>query len=406
LSSRLFFPNPEDNSLLGNELTHNPSGSFSRHKNPDFCRESRFLLGLQWFAAEDEGRTEDPTETKIKKAREEGKVAKSQELTAALVLLFPIITLAILGPGMLETFVEMLTYFLRQTTDPNWLSSGTLVPSFFNYFIRLAIPVIIVAFVSSFLANIFQVGWSPSAKPIKPDFTKILPKFGKFIKKAFFSGEAYFNLGKSILKILIVGLMAFWTISDRVGQFISLSSRNVPMGLEFIATTAITLVIQVAVALLVLALPDYLFERHKHKESLKMTKQEVKEERKQQDGDPLIKSRLRERMRQILNQNMLQNVPKADVVITNPTHYAIGLGWDNEVMNAPTVLAKGQDHMALKIREIAQENQVPMVENKPLARALYSSVEVGDEVPEEYWRIVSSILAEIYRMNGKLRTAG
>jgi type III secretion system FlhB-like substrate exporter len=171
--------------------------------------------------------------------------------------------------------------------------------------------------------------------------------------------------------------MAFWTISDRVGQFISLSSRNVPLGLEFIATTAITLVIQVAVALLILALPDYLFERHKHKESLKMTKQEVKEERKQQDGDPLIKSRLRERMRQILNQNMLQNVPKADVVITNPTHYAIGLGWDNEVMNAPTVLAKGMDHMALKIREVAEENQIPMVENKPLARALYSSVEVG-----------------------------
>jgi flagellar biosynthetic protein FlhB len=249
-------------------------------------------LGLQWFAAEDEGRTEDPTETKIKKAREEGKVAKSQELTAALVLLFPIITLAILGPGMLETFVEMLTYFLKQTTDPNWLTSGTLVPSFFNPTLSVwPYPVIIVAFVSSFVANLFQVGWAPSVKPIKPDFTKIIPKFGRFIKKAFFSGEAYFNLGKSILKILIVGLMAFLDYQRSGGSvYQSQLAAMCPWGLEFIATTAITLVIQVAVALLILALPDYLFERHKHKESLKMTKQEVKEERKQQDGDPLIKS--------------------------------------------------------------------------------------------------------------------
>jgi flagellar biosynthetic protein FlhB len=175
LSSRFFSLDLSDKSLQCRELLQSVY-PFSRIDWSKVRFENSFFqLGLQWFAAEDEGRTEDPTETKIKKAREEGKVAKSQELTAALVLLFPIITLAILGPGMLETFVEMLTYFLKQSTDPNWLTSGTLVPSFFSYFIRLAIPVIIVAFISSFVANLFQVGWAPSVKPIKPDFSKIIP---------------------------------------------------------------------------------------------------------------------------------------------------------------------------------------------------------------------------------------
>jgi len=370
----------------------------------DLSRPSSFNLGLQWFAAEDEGRTEDPTETKLKKTREEGKVAKSVELTAALVLLLPVLTFLALGPFMLSTFIELLNYFFTQATDPNWIESSLIIPTFFNYFIRLTWPVLTVAFVASFVSNLLQVGWTISLKAIKPDFSKIRPKLGQFFKKSFFSGEAYFNLAKSIVKVLVVGFMAFWLISDRIGQFIALASQNVPVGLEFLGQSAILLVVQVALALLLLSLPDYYFQKHKHKESIKMTKQEVKEERKQQEGDPLIKSRLKERMRQLLNQNMLANVPKADVIITNPTHYALGLGWDSQIMNAPVVLAKGQDEMALRIKTIAGENDVPIVENKPLARALYQSVEVGDEVPEEYWRIISSILAEIYRMNGKLRS--
>jgi len=150
--------------------------------------------------------------------------------------------------------------------------------------------------------------------------------------------------------------------------------------------------------MLVLAIPDYLFQRFQHRESLKMSLQEVKEERKQQEGDPLIRSRLRERMREILRRNMMQNVPKADVIITNPTHFAIALQWDAATMTAPTVIAKGQDLIAQRIKEVASGAGVPLVENKPLARALYASVDIGDQIPQEYWELVSRILAEIFKL--------
>jgi flagellar biosynthetic protein FlhB len=159
--------------------------------------------------------------------------------------------------------------------------------------------------------------------------------------------------------------------------------------------------VEAAIAMIIMSLPDYLFQRYQHRESLKMTKQEVKEERKTTEGDPQIRGRLRERMRDLLGQNQLQNVPEADVVVTNPTHYAIALQWDQERMVAPMVTAKGQDNIAQRIREVAKENNVPIMENKPLARALYSEVEIGDTIPERYYEVMAIILAEVYRMSGK-----
>jgi flagellar biosynthetic protein FlhB len=156
------------------------------------------------------------------------------------------------------------------------------------------------------------------------------------------------------------------------------------------------LVIEVAAALIALAIPDYLFQRRQYMESLKMSKEEVKEERKMQEGDPLVKSRLRERMRELLLRNMAVNVPKADVVITNPTHYAIALEWDREKMPAPTVTAKGVDEVAQRIKRIAVENGVPLVENRPLARALYTDVEIGDSIPDKYYQAIAAVLAHIY----------
>ncbi len=179
-----------------------------------------------------------------------------------------------------------------------------------------------------------------------------------------------------------------------------------PQAVELLYRVALNIIIQSAVVMLLLAVPDYLFQRNQHKESLKMSLQEVKEERKQQEGDPLIRSRLRERMREILRQNMMQNVPKADVIITNPTHYAIGLQWDASRMTAPLVIAKGQDLIAQRIKQVAADAGVPLVENKPLARALYAAVEIGEEIPQEYWELVSRILAEIYKVNGRVDAAG
>lgn len=177
---------------------------------------------------------------------------------------------------------------------------------------------------------------------------------------------------------------------------------NAPFEVAFstIGSVAFRILVESSIALLALSLPDYLFQRRQHRESLKMTKQEIKEERKTMEGDPLIKSRLRERMRDVLNRNMIRKVPEADVIITNPTHFAVGMEWERERMVAPMVIAKGQDNMAQRIKAIAREHDVPIVENKPLARALYAEVEVGEVIPERYYEVMATILAEVYRVNG------
>lgn len=366
---------------------------------------SSFDMHLQWFAAEDEGRTEEPTEYKIKKAREEGKVAKSAEFTSALVLLFPIVAVSIISSYLLHTILDMMNYFLSMAAEMDITSDTGVTTAFFSYFIKLTLPIFIVAFVAAIIGNLFQVGFLFTMKTLKPDLKRIKPNFSRFFKKAFFSGEAFFNLAKSLLKIVIIGAIAFINIrmeADKIAHFVT-----TPFWLNFvtIAQVAFRIIVESALGMLVISLPDYLFQRKQYREELKMTKHEVKEERKMHEGDPLIQSRLRERMREMLSKNMLQNVPEADVVITNPTHFAVAMEWDNTRMSAPTVTAKGQDNIAQKMREIAKENDVPIIENKPLARALFDEVEIGDQVPEKYWEVVALVLAEVYKISGKSAVA-
>jgi flagellar biosynthesis protein FlhB len=362
---------------------------------------SRFGIDLQWFAAEDEGRTEDPTEQKIRKAREDGKVAKSTEFTSAIVLLFPIIGLGILGTYLLGILVDMMRFFLSISSEIDIQTDARLIPAFFNYFLRATIPTIAIAFTAAVLGNIMQVGFLFSVKPITPDLTKIIPKFGKFFKRAMFSGEAAFNLAKSIIKILIIGGISFLNIRAKVDDIALLNAGSFWLNLQAVAGIAFTILIEASIALLLLAIPDYIFQRRQHRESLKMTKQEVKEERRMSDGDPLVRSRLRERMRELLTRNMMQNVPNADVVVTNPTHYAIAIEWNRQTMEAPLVIAKGMDNVALRIRSIAEENDIPCIENKPLARALHAEIEIGDTIPEKYYEVMALILAEVYKINGR-----
>ncbi|MFW5711727.1 MAG: flagellar biosynthesis protein FlhB [Spirochaetota bacterium] len=364
-----------------------------------------FAIHLQWFAAEDEGRTEDPTEHKIRKAREDGKVAKSSEFTSALVLLFPVIAIGLMAPRMWATMEEMLTFFLKLSTKLDPAREAQIVPAFFNYFIRLFAPPALIAFVAALLANLLQVGFLFSTKPITPDFSKIAPNFSRFLQKSFFSMEALFNFWKSIMKVVVISIIAYINIRIEMDMIIQFVNAPYQYSLVNIAGIAFRILIEAAIAMLLMSLPDYLFQRKQHLESLKMTKQEVKEERKTMEGDPLIRSRLRERMRDMLNQNMMQNVPEADVIVTNPTHYAIGLEWKQEKMNAPMVIAKGQDHIAQKIKEIARENDVPVIENKPLARALYAEVEIGDEIPEQYYEVMAIVLSEVYRMKEQERVS-
>ena len=368
---------------------------------PCFAESTQFDIHLQWFAAEDEGRTEEPTEHKLRKAREEGKVAKSVELSSSLVILFGIATLGLISSYFLKNVLSMMRFFLQHSTELDITSDGGLMTAFYTYFFRLTLPVLVVAFLAAFLGNVVQVGFLFSAKPITPDLDRIVPRFGRFFKRALFSGEAAFNLGKTLIKVAVIFVIAFLNMRSQLPKLVNLVDMHHMTSFRLVATIAFRIIVEATIAMLVLSVPDYLFQRRQHRESLKMSRQELKEERRMYEGDPLIKSRLRERMRDLLTRNMMRAVPKADVVITNPTHYSIAIEYDRLVMEAPTVTAKGVDAIALKIREIAKDNEVPLVENKPLARILYQEVEIGEAIPEKYYEVMAIILAEVYKMAGR-----
>lgn len=363
--------------------------------------ERNFFIDLQWFAAEDEGRTEDPTDYKIRKAREEGRVAKSQDINAALVLLFPASALIFLSSFFLEECMEILRFFFVRSTQAD-IRSGMWFGIFVQYFLKLALPLALIAMLAGVIANIIQNnGFLFSTKPIQPQFNKIVPNFIRFFKRALFSTEGLFNFAKSLTKVIVLVFVAFLMIRANLPHFIELLTVSFPQAVFFTAGLAAKLLATAALLLLILAIPDYFFQRKQFIDSLKMTKQEIKDEYKELEGDPQVKGRIRQQMQAILSQNAIRNVPKADVVITNPTHFAIAMQWDSKTMAAPMVLAKGADAMAQRIKAIAREHNIPLIENKPLARALYAKVQIGDIIPEEYYRALSLVFAEVYTLNNK-----
>ncbi len=358
-------------------------------------------IDLQWFAAEDEGRTEDPTEYKLRKAREEGRVAKSQELNGSLVLLVPALVLIALAPGMLDTCTEMIRFYLLRSTTTA-VNDPVLVQAFIHYFVKLVAPIAAAAVAAGIVSNLVQNGgFIFSTKPISIKMSKIAPNFPKYFKRVLLSSEGLFNLAKSLLKVGVIAFVAYLTIRGEVPRLVSMLSTSLWQGIGFVASLAARIILISSMIFIAISVPDYVFQRRQFIESLKMTRQEVKEEYKQMEGDPLVKSRLRQRMRELLSQNMMVNVPKADVVITNPTHFAIAMQWDRSTMRAPMLTAKGADLQAQRIKEIARENEVPIVENKPLARALYAEVEIGDMIPDEYYQALAVILAKVYALDSR-----
>ncbi len=376
---------------------------FSELFDEQLSLQQALAIDLQWFAAEDEGRTEEPSEYKIRKAREEGRVAKSQERIGSLVLLLPTLNLIFLGPSMFKTCLEMFRFFFTRLNEVDSMLNGMFFVVFLTYFARLALPIIAVAMLSGIIANLVQTGFLFTTKPLVPKFSKIVPRLGQYFQRTLFSIEGLFNFAKSIIKIAIIGIVSYVIISSKIAQLARLQTATLWTGFTTIASLTIQLLLIAALLLLGLSIPDYLFQRWQYMESLKMTKQEVKEERKMYEGDPLIKSRLRQRMRELLSRNMAANVPKADVVITNPTHYAVALEWNRDTMPAPMVTAKGVDEVAQRIKAIANEHAIPIVENKPLARALYAEVEIGDIIPETYYQAIATVLAHVYKINEERR---
>lgn len=357
-------------------------------------------INLQWFAsAEDEGRTEDASEHKIRKAREEGRIAKSQELNGALVLLLPVLTLVFCAPWIFTNCVKIIRFYFDRCTQVDF-TDRTIVVAFYSYFIKTMLPVALTAMISGIVGNVIQNrGFLFSTKPIEPKFSKILPKFGEYFKKTLFSFEGAFNVVKSIVKVIIVFIASYTIIKNDLDTLLAMMNVNLWQGFTHVAAMSAKLLITAAVIFLIIAVPDYLIQRRQFMESLKMTKQEVKEEYKELEGDPLVKSRLKQRMREMLQQNMPRLVSEADVIITNPTHFACAVQYDKSTMPGPMLTAKGADMMAQRMKEIARENDVPIIENRPLARALYAEVEIGDIIPETYYQALAVILARVYSMN-------
>ncbi len=356
-------------------------------------------MHLQWFAAEDEGRTETATERKIREAREEGKVARSAELPSIIVLLFALIILAVLGVSVFSSMIEMLNFFLRSATEIDFVTEQSLFVSVaYRYFVELTAPMLLGVFVAALLGNIVQVGFNFTLKPLTPDFTKIVPRFGQYLRRVMFSAEGLYRSVSMFLKIFAIAALCYLNITANIERFATFAYMPLFYSVNETARMVFILMMEATIVLLVFSLIDYLFQRRQHQEQLMMTRQEVKEERKTEEGDPQVRMRLRKRMQELLSENITQKVPEADVVVTNPTHYAVAVQYDAASMESPMITAKGVEERAKKIREIASEHNVPIIENKALARGLYADVDVGDIIPPEYYRAMATVLQEVYRM--------
>jgi flagellar biosynthetic protein FlhB len=369
--------------------------------------QSPVPIHLQWFSdnAEEEGRTEPPSEHKIQRLREEGQVSKSQEFVGAVTLFLPALLLLFLAPYMLRTCLEMLRFFFLRAIELDPTKDALIVGVFFRYMAKLALPILAVAVFAALFSNIVQVGFNFTTKPITPDFSRVLPRLGQFFKRIF-SIEGVYNFFKSIIKMLIIGGVAYFLIRSDLNKLVNLHKAGVWLGLTTVASLAIRMILICAILLLLLSIPDILFQRWRFREKNKMSRQEQKEEMKMYEGDPQIRSRIRSRFRELLKQNIAEAIPRADVVITNPTHYAVALEYHRETMpDGPMVTAKGADEVAARIRKLAQENGVPMVENKHLARSLYQEVEVGEYIPEAYFTVVATILGRVMHINELRRRA-
>lgn len=353
------------------------------------------------MAAEDEGRTEQPSEYKLEKARKEGRVAKSQEISGALVLLLCVVTIVFLSKWLFNEIITIFRFYFTQCSTYD-VKNPTFLPAFFNVFIKCVLPVGLISVVSAVTANIIQTkGFIFSLKPIEPKFSKIVPKFGEYFKKTIFSAKGLFNVAKSIGKVAIICFVGYLYIKKDLFVLIDIiDNGEVASALSQVAKMAAQILITVAVLFLALSIPDYFIQRHDFMEEMKMTKQEVKEEYKEMEGDPEVKAKLQQMQRQLLSQNVRKAVAESDVVIANPTHFAVALKYDVSIADSPPMVnAKGEDSQALLMRRIAEENHIPVVENRPVARDLYTNLEIGDIIPGEY----ISIIAEIYSHLEKFR---
>lgn len=363
---------------------------------------------LQWFAKEGPGgeKTENATPKKLKEARSEGQVAKSQELGNAVTLLVLFLVLKVgagnLGYRFIENFHYIYSRIPQMVTFVDGVISARDYASFINEILKriliMLLPLFALGMIVTFVVQVYQVKWAPTTKPLKPKFNKLNPVSGI---KRIFSKEKLMELLKSAVKLILIGGVAYSTLVKQIPNLFKLFDMSLVSALKLFGNITIDLGIKISMFYLVLGFADLLYQKWKYKEDMKMTKQEVKDEFKNAEGDPAIKGKQKSRMLEASRRRMMQAVPTADVVITNPTHFAVAIKYDPEIYDAPYVVAKGADFVAAKIKEEARTHNVEIVENKPLARMLYYNVELGMQIPPELYQTVAEILAVIY--NAKKR---
>lgn len=365
---------------------------------------------LQFFAKDGEGgeKTEPATPKKLNKAREEGQTAKSQDVNTAVLLLILFLGLRVFGGYMLDRIYSMYHFYYNCISDyaADEFTTGRAM-ALFSYGMKeillIILPIIAFAVVGAFVSNVVQVKWKVTFNPMKPKLSKINPLKGA---KRLFSKDKLFELLKAIVKVGILMYVAYSSLKDDWGLITNIYQLDLWSAITLIVGEVLDIAFKISIAFAFIAVGDLFYQKHRFKTEMKMTKQEVKDEYKNTEGNPQIKRQIRRKMQEVSRRRMMQALPEADVVITNPTHLAVALKYDREKAEAPVLIAKGADYVAEKIKEVARQNRIEIVENKPLARMLYFNVEIGDQIPPELYQTVAEVLAYVYNIQGKMVSNG
>ncbi|MCP5053658.1 MAG: flagellar biosynthesis protein FlhB [bacterium] len=358
------------------------------------------------MATDKESKTEEPSSRRLQEAEGKGDIPRSKDMTSAVALFATLIFFILYMPFFSSTSIAFWKKSFSRAAEVTLTINSThgIVKDFFETFMILVVPLFVLLFLVALMVEVVQGGGIKIVGErlrIQWDKVFFLSKIPQGLKKVVLSVQALAELIKGVVKVIVIGFIGYYTIASDVPAILSLPSKPLGDILDLMAKVFIKLSFNIILFLLILAVLDYLWQKHQYTKKLKMSKQDLKDEFKQAEGDPKVKGKQKQIQFKWAMQRMMQEVPEADVVITNPTHYAVALKYEIKKMQSPKLLAKGKNLVALKIKEIAEKHHVPVVENPPVARAVFGSVEIGEFIPEQLFKPVAEILAYIYKLKGK-----
>ena len=391
--------------MFGHKRRYTDMTSYGRKNGLDIKCPA---FSLQFFAKDGPGgeKTEEPTAKKLSDARNEGQVAKGKDLTSAVMLLvlFMVLrfTVGNMGEGFIECFNKNYTQigdlFTSTHGEYNMQYTIALIQSAALDMLKLLIPFFGIGFIIAIVIELAQVKWKPTSKPLQPKLSKFNPINGI---KRMFSVRTLVSLIKQVVILVVIFIVVYNKLKSRMSDIYMLYDIPLISAIMLLGDIIFDIGTVICVIYAIIGVADYVFEKRKFKKEMMMTKQEVKDEWKNTEGNPEVKNKIRQKMSEASRRRMMQAVPEADVVITNPTHFAVALKYEQNKGKAPVVVAKGEDYLAAKIKEAARENNIEIVENKPLARMLYYNVELDDEIPPELYQAVAEVLAFVYNIKNK-----